>query len=747
MSQEKFISAIQKYLSEQDVRRVQRAIEMAREKFGDGLTPWGIPYIENYSTSAQILLELKPDAETLCACFLQKTPFFDDQVLHEIEIEFGESVRKLVDNLHQIIKFNEKNESPLLVAPEEYVQEMSIDALRRMFLAMATDLRVIIIRLAEKLNRLQHLHFLDKEVRKAYAQETLDIFVPIADRLGIFQFKRKLEDLCFKHLEKKNFEDIKNQFDRSNEKHKKDMEFMKLAIKDFLKEHNIEVEVEGRIKGYYSTFKKIQKRDFSSINKVLDLFALRVIVENQEDCYRVLGLIHNKWQLLPGRFKDYIAAPKVNGYRSLHTTIVGLAEENRSKPVEIQIRTKEMHTEAQFGIAAHWWYKEKETDKRTFAGNLSKEQTQYSKNYEEKIQWVKNLVDLHENLKSNNQEYSQSVKLNLFSDRIFVVTPHGDVIDLPKGATIVDFAYAVHSDIGNHCVRAKVDGENVSLDYELKNSNTVEVHTDPKRTPNRYWLSFIKTQKAREKIHAWIKSLKQEDVIREGKKIINKHLKNLGEPELDSENLIFRNIEGERLTVKEREKIIEDIAREKVSALSILKKLFPEHQFFQKRPESLKWKGGMASRKIAEPDVLVTGQKGYETRLASCCKPKPGDSIIGYITRGGYVTVHKLSCNVLKNYNKTRLINVSWEGQKQNGIRTTISLHIEDQKNILFEITKTIKEAQIEILDFGKELENEKNILNIKVEVVDYEHLDLLINKIENVDGVEKVYNASLITA
>ncbi len=624
---------------------------------------------------------------------------------------------------------------------------MSVDALRRMFLAMATDLRVIIIRLAEKLNRLQHLYFLDKGVRKMYAQEALDIFVPIADRLGIFQFKRKLEDLCFKNLEKKSYEDIKKQFERSSKKYTKDIELMKETIKIFLKEHGIEATVEGRIKGHYSTFKKIKKKDFSSIDKVLDLFALRVIVKNQEDCYKVLGLIHNKWQLLPGRFKDYIAAPKVNGYRSLHTIITGLSEGNYNKPVEIQIRTEEMHAEAQFGIAAHWWYKEKETKERTFTDNLSKKQAQYSKNYEEKIQWVKNLVDLHESLKSDSREYSQSVKLNLFSDRIFVLTPHGDIIDLPKGATIVDFAYAVHSDIGDHCVSGKVDGENVPMDFELKNSSTAEVQTDPKRTPNRYWLSFVKTQKAREKIHTWIESLKQEDVIREGKKILNKHLKNLGKSELDAENLILRNIGNKKLTIKAREKILENIAREKISALSILKQLFPEHNFFRKRPESLKWKKGETSKKITKPNILITGQKGYETKLASCCKPDPGDPIIGYITRGGHVTIHRFSCNVLKNYNKTRLISVSWEGQQKGGIQTNIGLQIGNKKNILFDITKMIKEAQVEILDFNKITENKKNILEIKIEVTDYEQLDLLINKIENIDGVEKICSTTAVSA
>jgi GTP pyrophosphokinase len=740
MKETAFIENIEKYLSETDVQKVKRAMEMAREVYGDSKTIWGTHYLENYLISADLLLELRPDAETLCACFLQKAPMLDEKILHEIEIEFGEHVKKLVDNLSQIIKFGERNESALLMPSKEYSQEITVDTLRRMFLAMATDLRVIAVRLAEKLNRLQNIHLLDKEVRKAYSQEVHDIFVPIADRLGIFQLKKKLEDLCFKNLNKKHFSEITGQFEQKSKKYKKNLEVMIKSIEEFLEENKIDAKVEGRVKGYYSTFKKMKRRNYANIDEILDLFALRVIVEKHDDCYRVLGLIHNRWQLLPGRFKDYIAAPKVNGYRSLHTTVTGLAKGIYTKPVEIQIRTEEMHAEAQYGIAAHWWYKQSDTDKRTFAGEHTLEQKQYAKNYDDKIQWVKNLVDLHENLKNNQEEFSQSVKLNLFSDRIFVLTPQGDVIDLPKGGTIVDFAYAVHSRIGDHCVRGLVNSEVVPLDYELKNGDTVEVQTDPKKTPNRYWLSFVKTTKAREKIHAWIRSIKREDIVREGKKMLNKHLKTLGEPELDSENLLLREYEGKRLTVKEREVVLEDIARGRISPLTVLKKLFPKHEFFRKRPESLKWKGKRGdAKKRSEIKILVTGEKGYETRKASCCKPKAGESIVGYVTRGGIVTVHKVGCKLLKSLEKSRFISVSWEGQQLEGVRMLLRIFMKDRKNILFDITRVIKSQEMEILDFNKVEDEGKDVLEMKVEVVDYQELDLLINKLEGIESVEKI--------
>ncbi len=742
MTEAKLIKSIASYLPEEGVKKVSRALAFAEEKYGNRETPWGVPYIDNYLVSAGFLLDLRPDADTISACLLQKLPAFEKNILDEIEAELGEDVRKLVDNLSRIIKFSERNESTLLMVPSGINQEVEMDALRRMFLAMAKDLRVVIVRLAEKLNRLSSLQYLDASVRKPYAQEVLDIFVPIAERLGIFQFKGKLEDLAFERINKRAFNDLKKQFDRNNHQYQKSIDHMTETLQVFMKEHEIEAHVEGRLKGYFSTYTKMKKRNYAVIEKVMDLFAMRVVLKNQEDCYRVLGLIHNRWQILPGRFKDYIAAPKVNGYRSLHTTVKGLAEGIYDKPIEVQIRTEEMHAEAQYGIAAHWWYKENETDKRTFAGALEQGKSEFMKNYEEKVQWVKGLVDLHKNIQGNQEEFSNSVKLNLFSDRIFVLTPHGDIVDLPKGATTVDFAFALHSNLGNHCARAKVNGENVSLDFELKNGDVVEIQTDHNKTPNRYWLSFVKTAKAREKINTFFKSLKQEDLVRDGKKILNKHLKNFGQEELDKENLLLRDFGGKKLTVKAREALLEDIAKQKISPMEVLQKLFPEHQLFKKRPESLKWKKKNEKTKNS-PTVLVTGEKGYETKMASCCLPKFGESIVGYITRGGQVTVHKFECAVLKSLDKSRLISVSWEGHEPRGIQAMYNIVMRDRKNILFDITRTIKDCNAEIIDFSKTKEGSLHILQILIEAIDYEQMDLLINKIEEIEGVERMESAS----
>lgn len=721
------------YLKEKDLKKLERAYELAEKLYDGYKTPWGIPYIVNYPRSLSYLLELKPDVETLCACLLQRAPFLHKDAIKIIRAQFGDTIARLVENLHQVIELSERNDTVRGMLSRPADEAARIDALRKMFLAISNDIRVILVRLAEKINRLENLHLLETAVQKPYAREALDIFVPIADRLGIFHFKRRLEDLCFMRLEEKNYQFVKEQFQKSGKNHATTLTQMKDEISKYLKSHGIKARVEDRIKGYFSVWSKMKQKNFHSIDQVQDLYAVRVILKSKDDCYRVLGLIHNRWHPIPERFKDYIAAPKINGYRSLHTTILGIAREHNKRPVEIQIRTEEMHREAQFGIAAHWWYKEEDTDSRTFAENARSSREMISSQNSSRVEWVKNLMDLEENLASGSGG-SKDFRLDLFNDRIFVLTPSGEVRDLPKGATVLDFAYEIHSDVGNHCVRARVNGENVSLDYELNSGDTVDILTDPKKNPNRYWLSIVKTAKAKEKIRSWIKSLRRKDSIKEGKDILNKHLRILGMPVLDPENLLLKNYGRNRLNLKQREELLEDIAKGKISPSYVVKQLFPDHAFFRKKPESL---GISTTTKGESAKILVTGEEGFEVKEAKCCQPKPGDSIVGYTTRGGVVSAHKLNCRVLRSLSKSRRIELSWKGMRQRGIAVSLKIALHNtEQNIAYQVTRLIEQVGGLMINMNT---STNTYMLCRIEMPEYDKLDSLINRIEYMDGVKSV--------
>jgi GTP pyrophosphokinase len=594
-----------------------------------------------------------------------------------------------------------------------------------MFLAMAKDIRVILIKLADRLHNMRTLQHLKKpEKRKRIAEETLTIYSPIASRLGIYKIKNELDSLCFQHLYPKDHKRIQKELDEISDVKTGVINISKDALADVFNESDFKnISIEGRVKNLYSIFKKLKKKGKNYVSELYDIFALRIVVESEAQCYQVLGLIHKHWTPLQRRFKDYIAVPKSNGYQSLHTTIIGLCPKLHNQPLEVQIRTEEMNDVAEFGIAAHWSYKEKGAE---VIG-------------QQKLNWVQSLVDLHENLQSN-AEFIESLSVDIFHDRIFILTPKGDVLDLPYGATPVDFAYAIHSSVGHKCKQAKANGRIVPLDYKLKNGQVLEILTGNTEQPNRYWLSFVKTAQAKTRIKQWFNMQDRDKIIKMGKDYINKKLKQFNQPPLDPNLTLFKIYGADRLSIRDRESLVEKIGNGSLGVMDVLKKVLPVEKVM--KPATKK---EMAKQVLAEsvsfqerPEILITGEKGYQTQMASCCKPTPDDEIIGYITRGKGVTIHKKNCKMLKGLNDARFIKTNWSSTKI--AQYTVKLRIDRRSRIglLRDVADVYANNQLPISDIEnvREKDTDMGYMLITANLDSLDTLNKLIHELEQVDGV-----------
>ncbi|MFA5352364.1 MAG: RelA/SpoT family protein, partial [Candidatus Gracilibacteria bacterium] len=489
----KILSVVGSYLPDANLERISEAYKFAEEKHAGQMRFSGEPYFIHPVAATMHLLSLKPDEDTIIACLLHDVIEDTDTDVEAIQKKFGKTVAQLCMDMEKLGTVRYQG------------QERQIENLRKMFVAMARDLRVIFIKLADRLHNMETLEFVRPDKQQRIAQETLQVYAPIAARLGIFEFKAKLEDLAFKVLHPEDYAKLKKELAGSIENQEAFVSKAKKELKNILQKEGIKVEVFGRVKHLYSIWRKMKLKNYPSLDELYDLFALRVITKTTAECYATLGIIHNHYTPLSRRFKDFIAVPKPNGYRSLHTTVIGLS---RQSPTEIQIRTQEMHEQAEYGAAAHWQYSAKKKSVKVD---------------EEKLKWVKNLVELHEKMQ-DNEEFQENLTSDVLENRIFILTPHGDVFDLPEGATPIDFAYAVHTGVGNTAVGAKVNGKIVKLDEKLHNGEVVEIITRKDAKPNRFWLSFVKTSGAKSKIKAHFGQMDQGENLTLGKDLINAKL-------------------------------------------------------------------------------------------------------------------------------------------------------------------------------------------------------------------------------
>ena len=592
---------------------------------------------------------------------------------------------------------------------------------------MAKDVRVVVIKLADRLHNMRTLRYMRSDKQKRIAQETLEIFAPLAHRLGIFNIKWELEDLSFRYLEPDKYYDLVDQMKQKRHVREEIVNEAIEVLRKALEESHIKFEINGRPKHFYSIYKKM-KKDNRDLSQVYDLYAIRVIVDTVQDCYGVLGIVHSLWKPLPYRFKDYIAMPKPNNYQSLHTTVIG----TRGQPVEIQIRTWEMHRVAEYGVAAHWRYKE---------GNANAGKNEF----DEKMGWLRNLLEWQDT--SNPKEFVNALKLDAFSDEVFVFSPRGDVIDLPQGSIPIDFAYRIHTEVGHHCVGAKINGKIVPLDYELKNGDIVEIITSKTGKPSLDWLKIVGSSESRSKIRSWFKKENREENILKGSDALERECKRLGHDwkELNKTSRLARV--AKQMNAGSEDDLLAAVGYGGFAVNTVLIKLLELHKKDVQKEEKdhLAVLDKLKTHKPSKSGgsgILVKGESGLMVRLAKCCSPVPGDPIIGFITRGRGVSVHRADCpNVTHNQNDLdRLIDVEWDYDGQEKFDVNVEVTAYDRTGVIAEIMAALAEMKVSITSMNARVTDTKTVtLHMGLSIKDLAQLEFISTKIRRLKDVYSV--------
>ena len=725
ISVEEFFEMIKKYLNDNQVAFVHKAYDVAAKAHANQRRKSGEPYIIHPLGVATILAELQMDETTLAAAFLHDVVEDTETTLDQLKEMFGVKVADLVDGVTKLGKI-------------EYIskEDQQIENYRKMFLAMAKDIRVIMIKLADRLHNMRTMKYMPVHKQQSISRETMEVYAPLAHRLGIYTIKWELEDLAFRYMEPEIYYDLVEQVKVKRREREAMIHEAMAEIKEHLDEQHIKCEIQGRPKNFYSIYKKMQ-RDHKELSEIYDLLAIRVLVDTVADCYGTLGVVHSLWRPIPGRVKDYIAVPKSNMYQSLHTTVLY----HNGQPLEIQIRTFEMHRISEFGIAAHWRYKE--------SGGKSNMPSGSDKDFEAKLSWLRQLLEWHKDM-SDSRDFVNTVKMDVFADEVFVFTPRGDVIDLPVGSVPIDFAYRIHTDVGNRCVGAKVNGRIVPLDYKLSNGDIVEVITSKQATgPSRDWMNIVGSSDTRNKIRSWFKKERREENIAKGREMLEKETKRLGYDikvllkadklktvaasfRLDGEEALYASVGYGGVTLNGvMSKLVELYKKEqKLTVTKDLSQLLAEL-----KPRRSKAK--------ASHGILVKGEEGIMVKLARCCNPIPGDPVIGYITRGSGISVHRTDCpNVLSNNpdEQRRLIEVSWDITTDAVYKVNIVINASDRPGMMADIMQVTSEAKLNINALNCRTDKHKNAyITMGLDISNLEQLDNIMNKIKRMKGVYSV--------
>ncbi len=714
------VNAVKSYQPHADIRLIQRAYEVAEKAHKDQKRVSGEAYIIHPLHVAEILTELHMDEPTIAAALLHDVVEDTTYTGEQMKELFGEEVAMLIDGVTKLGRIKYKSK-----------EEVQLENYRKMFLAMAKDIRVIMIKLADRLHNMRTLKYMRADKQQRIARETIEIYAPLANRLGISNIKWELEDLCLRYLEPETYYDL---VENVKQKRKERQAFIDEGIEQIRKkldEAHIKAEINGRAKHFYSIYRKM-KRDNKSLSEIYDLSAIRVLVDTVQDCYGVLGVIHAMWKPIPGRFKDYIAMPKSNGYQSLHTTVM-----TRGYPLEIQIRTFAMHRVSEYGVAAHWKYKE--AGKGATATSAM----------DQKLSWLRQMVNLQHDF-SDPKEYFEALKVDIFSDEVFVFTPRGDVIDLPKGSIPIDFAYRIHTEIGHHCVGAKVNGKMVPLEYKLKNGDIVSVITNKANNgPSRDWLNIVASSDTRSKIRSWFKKEKREDNIERGRDLIKEELKHLG---YAPRELMSDERMGElaaKLNIPSVDDLLARLGYGGIALPGIVQKLIEIHKKSLKQstpPDVSKMlselKPHTGNAKKSSHGVLVEGESGLLVRLAKCCNPIPGDPITGYITRGRGVSVHRSDCpNVLKDTDYSRMIEVSWDVGLDKEYTVELEIVCNDKSGMLTSILAIPSEMKINIrnINASPNRNNKTSTVHLGLDVKNASQVAQIMTKLRRLKDVFSV--------
>ena len=714
------INNAKRYNKKSDSKKIQKAYDYANKAHEGQLRKSGEPYIIHPLEVAYITTTLELDDDTICAALLHDT--FEDTDLPRDEVvkEFGEGVAELVDGVTKLGNLASKT---FIDKREEQVENY-----RKFFMAMANDIRVLMIKLSDRLHNMRTLQFLSPERRLANAKETRMLYAPLANRLGIYSIKWELEDLCFKYLEPEAYAELEKGVQSKREERERFINEIIDDIRDRMKEVGIQAEVYGRPKHLWSIYRKMVK-DNKTLDQIYDLFALRIIVNSVKDCYAALGFVHEMYKPMPGRFKDYIAMPKPNMYQSLHTTLIG----KNGVPFEVQIRTWDMHRVAEYGIAAHWAYKEK-------GASVSVS--------DDKLSWLRETLEW-QNETNDDKEFMSKLKFDLFDEDVFAFTPAGDIKSLPAGATTIDFAYAIHEQVGHRMVGAKVNSRIVPITTELQNGDIVEIITsDNSSGPSRDWLKVVKTSSARSKIQNFFKKALKEENTAKGHEMVEKELKRIGMNFSD----LFRPEWLDKVLEKYKYNSLEDayaaIGFGAISPLKIITRLLEEYKKenkdleLEKTIEELKQVKLDNRSRSSRNGIIVKGIDNCLVKLARCCNPLPGDDIIGYVTRGRGVSVHRADCINCKDLinNEQRLIDVSWEKETKASYISEITVYANDRSGLLADITIAMNEFKANMVSVNaKATANRIAIFTIGVEVDSIEELNKIIKALRKVDSVYEV--------
>jgi GTP pyrophosphokinase len=712
-----------------DEELIQRAFKYASKAHKGQKRLSGEPYINHCLAVAIILAEMHVPSELVAAGLLHDTVEDTKITLSDLNKEFGDEIGRLVDGVTKLTQLprvsrvggpsGKNGDGKSQKAAEDRADEiarsrqaeLASETLRKTFLAMGEDVRVVLIKLADRLHNMRTLGHLPEEKQRRIAQQTLDIFAPLANRLGIWQLKWELEDLAFRYSDPETYKEIASSLAERRSTRETQLSEITTRLETSLANENIKVSISSRPKHIYSIFTKMNRKGVAFEN-VHDVRGVRIVVEEIPDCYRALGLIHSNWRPIPGEFDDYIAAPKDNFYRSLHTAVIF----DDGKPLEVQIRTQEMHENAEFGIAAHWRYKE---------GGARDEE------YERRVVWLRQLMDWMQDV-DDAGEFVDSMKTDVFSDRVYAFTPRGDIIDLPSGSTPLDFAYHVHTDVGHRTRGAKANGKLVPLDYQLSTGDQVEILTAKRGGPSRDWLNpnlgLLVTQRARSKVRLWFKHQDREENISIGKSQLERELRRLSASEADLLTL------AKDFGLKKVEELYLSIGTGDLSLGRIIGRLKLREK--EERPIVIEQDDGKKSIAISDDSINVLGLGGLLTHLGKCCKPAPGDEIIGYITRGRGATIHRRDCpNALRVKDKERLVEVSW-GAPKNTYPVAIRIMAYDRDGLLRDVSTVIAEESISMSQVKVDVDENEATFDLVLNVSDIEELSRVLTRIESLRNV-----------
>ena len=723
---DKILSISPKYNTE----LIGKAFDIAQELHDGQLRKSGEPYFIHPVNVAYILAEMGMDDATIVGGLLHDVVEDTDYTREQLVSDFNEEIALLVDGVTKLgtIKFESK-------------EEIQAENFRKMFLAMSKDIRVLIIKLADRLHNMRTMGFMKPEKIVEKCNETLDIYAPLASRLGIFKVKFELEDLALKYLHPEEFQELKQKVNKRKEEREETINTVIGEIKDSLDDMNLHYDIYGRAKHYYSIYKKMKLQN-KQIDEIFDLIAVRIIVDNVKDCYAVLGIVHTMWKPIPGRFKDYIAMPKPNMYQSLHTTVIG----DNGEPFEIQIRTYEMHQVAEYGIAAHWKYKEGDTSGK-------------SSNDDIKLAWLRQSLEWQQDL-NDPKDFLETMKMDLFASQVFVFTPRGDVIELPAGSTPLDFAFKIHSAISCKCVGAKVNGKMVTIDYTLQNGDIVEIVTSANSAgPSVDWLKIAKSSNARNKIRGWLKKESKSDNIEKGKDLIDKYIRKKGlDPALCAKS-VFLNRAFKAMNFANADEAYQQLSNGGTLVSKFCNLLFGYYaeetkmevktndEVIDEIKAAEARKAKLQRRNQDSPGIIVKGADNLMIKLAKCCNPVPGDEIIGFITKGRGISVHRCDCSnitSLPENEKARFIDVEWEDLKVGkSYNADICIIGNDRKGMLSDISRVCEDMDIHLSGVNAKSGKDGSLtMTITLSISSTQEMQKVLRNLRNIEGVLHVYRA-----